>query len=172
VLLFWILFQPVCVGTAGARPGVLESPTSSRRPFTASALPGPPVGSRWQAVLPCSVFFWHGRAKALQFVTGYVIELSLSVDNCCVSDHLPLFSKFRPIQHQVLFRGISRGACSCGVHSSLAGVGLIRRFTWITYRLRRSARFFRNQAATAGRDGNPSLKRILFCDLFPPNFPG
>ena len=24
-------------------------------------------------------FFWHGRAQSLQFVTGYVIELSLSV---------------------------------------------------------------------------------------------
>ena len=30
------------------------------------------------------VFFWHGRTPALEFVTGYVIELSLSVDNLFV----------------------------------------------------------------------------------------
>ncbi len=30
------------------------------------------------------VFFWHGRTTALEFVTGYVIELSLSVDNLFV----------------------------------------------------------------------------------------
>ena len=30
------------------------------------------------------VYFWHGRTPSLEFVTGYVIELSLSVDNLFV----------------------------------------------------------------------------------------
>src|SRR6266446_5358351 len=77
--------------------------------------------------------FWHGRAQALQFVTGYVIELSLSVDNLFV--FLVIFRYFKvPDQHQhkVLFWGILGALLMRGVFI-VAGVGLIRRFSWITY---------------------------------------
>src|ERR1700675_3824795 len=77
--------------------------------------------------------FWHGRAQALQFVTGYVIELSLSVDNLFV--FLVIFRYFKvPDQHQhkVLFWGILGALLMRGVFI-VAGVGLIRRFNWITY---------------------------------------
>jgi len=53
------------------------------------------------------VFFWHGRTPALEFVTGYVIELSLSVDNLFV--FLLIFRFFKVSseqQHRVLFWGI------------------------------------------------------------------
>src|ERR1035438_502854 len=53
------------------------------------------------------LFFWHGRADALQFVTGYVIELSLSVDNLFI--FLVIFRYFKvpgEHQHKVLFWGI------------------------------------------------------------------
>ena len=33
------------------------------------------------AVLAGMMFFWQGHQVALEFVTGYVLELSLSVDN-------------------------------------------------------------------------------------------
>ena len=79
------------------------------------------------------VWFWHGRAEALQFVTGYVIELSLSVDNLFV--FLVIFRYFKvpgQYQHKVLFWGILGALVMRGAFI-LAGVGLIRRFNWITY---------------------------------------
>ena len=53
------------------------------------------------------VFFWHGRTSALEFVTGYVIELSLSVDNLFVFLLIFRFFHVPPVhQHKVLFWGI------------------------------------------------------------------
>ena len=49
------------------------------------------------------VYFWHGRATALEFVTGYLIEESLSVDNLFV--FLLIFRYFRVpsnYQHKVM----------------------------------------------------------------------
>jgi tellurite resistance protein TerC len=79
------------------------------------------------------VLFWHGRTEALEFVTGYVIELSLSVDNLFV--FLLIFRYFQvpPIrQHGVLFWGII-GALVLRAVFILLGVGLIRRFDWVIY---------------------------------------
>jgi len=79
------------------------------------------------------VYFWHGRPATLEFVTGYVIELSLSVDNLFV--FLVIFRYFRvpnEQQHKVLFWGIL-GALIMRAIFILAGVGLIRRFHWIVY---------------------------------------
>jgi tellurite resistance protein TerC len=79
------------------------------------------------------VLFWHGRAPALQFVTGYVIELSLSVDNLFV--FLVIFRYFKvpgEHQHKVLFWGIFGALVMRGAFI-VAGVGLITRFHWITY---------------------------------------
>ena len=79
------------------------------------------------------VYFWHGRTESLEFVTGYVIELSLSIDNLFV--FLVIFRYFRvpsELQHRVLFWGIVGALITRGIFI-LAGVGLIRRFEWITY---------------------------------------
>src|SRR5271156_1263902 len=79
------------------------------------------------------MFFWQGRQVALEFVTGYVLELSLSVDNLFI--FLVIFRYFSvPEQHQrsVLFWGIL-GALVMRGFFILAGVGLIRRFHWVLY---------------------------------------
>src|SRR6201981_4062043 len=79
------------------------------------------------------VYFWHGHAAALEFTTGYLIELSLSVDNLFV--FLVVFRYFRVpdmLQHRVLFWGILGALITRGFFI-LAGVGLIRRFHWIIY---------------------------------------
>lgn len=79
------------------------------------------------------IFFWHGRTPALEFVTGYVIELSLSVDNLFV--FLLIFRFFQvPLvhQHKVLFWGIL-GALIMRAVFIAAGVGLILRFHWVIY---------------------------------------
>jgi tellurite resistance protein TerC len=79
------------------------------------------------------VYFWHGRGPTLDFVTGYLIEQSLSVDNLFV--FLLIFRYFRvpaPHQHKVLSCGIV-GALVMRAIFILLGVSLIHRFAWIIY---------------------------------------
>ncbi|HEY6766417.1 MAG TPA: TerC family protein [Candidatus Sulfotelmatobacter sp.] len=79
------------------------------------------------------IYFWQGRSIALDFVTGYVLELSLSVDNLFV--FLLVFRYFtvpEEQQHRVLFWGII-GAMAMRAIFIIAGVGLIQRFHWILY---------------------------------------
>jgi tellurite resistance protein TerC len=79
------------------------------------------------------IFFWHGRTPMLEFVTGYVIELSLSVDNLFVFLLIFRFFQVPPAhQHKVLFWGIL-GALVMRAIFIVAGVGLIQRFHWIIY---------------------------------------
>jgi integral membrane protein, TerC family len=77
------------------------------------------------------VFFKFGRTPALEFLTGYVIEYSLSVDNIFV--FILIFTFFAVpdrYQHKVLFWGILGALIMRGIFI-FAGVALITRFTWI-----------------------------------------
>jgi tellurite resistance protein TerC len=79
------------------------------------------------------VYFWRGSESALQFVTAYLIEESLSVDNMFV--FLVIFSYFKvpgEYEHRVLFWGILGALVMRGV-LIFAGVALIQRFHWIIY---------------------------------------
>ena len=79
------------------------------------------------------VYFRYGHATAVEFVTGYVIELSLSVDNLFI--FLLIFRYFRvasDYQHKVLFWGIL-GALVMRAIFIVVGIGLIQRFHWVTY---------------------------------------
>lgn len=105
----------------------------SRRATFREALALSGVWVALAAAFAVLVLFWHGRAEALQFATGYVIELSLSVDNLFV--FLVIFRYFKVpdrYQHKVLFWGILGALIMRGVFI-VAGVGLIGRFSWITY---------------------------------------
>jgi tellurite resistance protein TerC len=76
---------------------------------------------------------WQGKTAALEFSTGYVIELSLSADNLFI--FLMVFRYFhlpQEEQHHVLFWGIL-GAIVMRAIFIFAGVGLIHRFHWIIY---------------------------------------
>ena len=131
MLLFWILFNLFVLALLALDLGVLN-----RRPHRVGFREAIAWSAGWialAAAFAVLVFFWHGRAQALQFVTGYVIELSLSVDNLFV--FLVIFRYFKvsgQYQHKVLFWGILGALLMRGAFI-LAGVGLIRRFTWITY---------------------------------------
>lgn len=79
------------------------------------------------------VYLWKGPEKSIEFLTGYVIELSLSVDNLFV--FILIFSYFHvpaQYQHKVLFWGIL-GALIMRVIFIFAGVALITKFHWIIY---------------------------------------
>ncbi len=131
MLVFWILFNLFVVAMLVLDLGILNR--RSHRVGFREALAWSGVWIALAAAFAVIELFWHGRAQALQFVTGYVIELSLSVDNLFV--FLVIFRYFKvPDQHQhkVLFWGILGALLMRGVFI-VAGVGLIRRFSWITY---------------------------------------
>jgi len=76
---------------------------------------------------------WHGKVAALQFFTGYLIELSLSVDNLFVFLLIFMYFKVPPqYQHKVLFWGIIGAQVMRGLLIGL-GVTLIVQFHWILY---------------------------------------
>lgn len=79
------------------------------------------------------VFYYQGSSRGLEFVTGYLIELSLSVDNLFV--FLLIFSYFKvpsKYQHRVLFWGVL-GALVMRLTMIFIGATLINRFHWIIY---------------------------------------
>ncbi len=113
-----------------------------------SALPGHKRDSRraqmiawlWTAFLAAAaaafagwIALKQGHTTALQFVAGYAIETSLSIDNLFV--FLVLFQGFRidaPRQHKVLLYGVA-GAVVLRALFIAAGVTLLSRFEWISY---------------------------------------
>jgi tellurite resistance protein TerC len=131
LIYFWILFNLFALGMLVLDLLVFHRsghPVRSREALAWSAL--------WiglAAAFAVLVFFWQGRQVALEFVTGYLLELSLSVDNLFI--FLLIFRYFAvPEQHQrgVLFWGILGALLMRGAFI-LAGVGLIQRFHWILY---------------------------------------
>ncbi len=79
------------------------------------------------------VFYYQGTNRGLEFLTGYLIELSLSVDNLFV--FLLIFSYFKvpsKYQHRVLFWGVM-GALVMRLTMIFVGAALINRFHWIIY---------------------------------------
>ena len=131
MLVFWILFNLFVVAMVALDLGVLNR--RSHRIGFREALAWSGFWIALAAAFAVLVLLWQGRAPALQFVTGYVIELSLSVDNLFV--FLVIFRYFKvpdEYQHKVLFAGILGALLMRGVFI-VAGVGLISRFSWITY---------------------------------------
>ena len=79
------------------------------------------------------IYVYMGEIKAMQFLTGYVIEKSLSIDNLFV--FIMIFSYFnvdKKYQHKILFWGIL-GALMMRAVFIFAGVALINKFHWIIY---------------------------------------
>ena len=75
----------------------------------------------------------RGREEAVQFTTGYLIELSLSLDNLLVI--ALIFSTFRvppQFQHRILFWGILGALVMRGAMIAI-GAALIREFDWVLY---------------------------------------
>jgi len=79
------------------------------------------------------IYYWMGKQTALEFLTGYLIEKSLSVDNIFV--FIMIFAAFKvpaKYQHRVLFWGIL-GALVMRAGFIAGGVTLIKNFHWIIY---------------------------------------
>jgi len=161
LVLFWILFNLFVLAMLA-----LDLVVFHRRVHTVKFREALMWSGLWiglAAVFAVIVYYWHGRAASLQFVTGYVIELSLSIDNLFV--FLLIFRYFRvpsTHQHKVLFWGIL-GALVMRAVFILLGVGLIKKFHWIIYifgalLVYSGIKLFRQQEAEIHPERNPLLR--------------
>ena len=111
------------------------------------------------------MFWWQGGGAAGEYLSGYLIEKSLSVDNVFV--WAVIFSYFAvPNQYQfrVLFWGIF-GALVLRAIFIFAGVALLEAFDWILYvfgafLLITAVRVARHQEAEVHPENNPVLKLV------------
>lgn len=79
------------------------------------------------------ILYWRGSEDFYLFLTGYVIEKSLSVDNLFV--FLLIFGYFKipnQYQHKILFYGIL-GALIMRAGFIWAGIAILEKFTWVIY---------------------------------------
>jgi tellurite resistance protein TerC len=130
-LLYWILFNLFALGMLALDLFVFHR--SGRAVRSREALAWSALWIALAAAFAGLIFFWQGRQVALEFVTGYVLELSLSVDNLFL--FLVIFRYFsvpEPQQRKVLFWGVL-GAILMRAVFIVAGVGLIQRFHWVLY---------------------------------------
>jgi tellurite resistance protein TerC len=84
-------------------------------------------------IFNAGVWIFRGEEAGLQFLAGYLIEKSLSVDNLFI--FLIVFSTFRVpalYQHKVLFWGVL-GALILRAALIVAGTALLHRFHWTIY---------------------------------------
>jgi tellurite resistance protein TerC len=89
------------------------------------------AGAIWMGYLPVEGV--GGQKDALEFLTGYLIELALSVDNIFVFVLIFAYFKVPPqYQHRVLFWGVLGALVMRGVMIAM-GALLIERFHWIIY---------------------------------------
>lgn len=118
------------------------------------------------AMVFAAIVFWHlGNQRGLEFLTGYLIELSLSVDNLFV--FLLIFSYFQvpaKYQHRVLFWGVL-GALVMRLTMIFLGATLINRFNWIIYifgafLVFTGIRMFRQEEAEIHPEQNPVVRLV------------
>jgi len=79
------------------------------------------------------IYYEYGSIKALEFLTGYVVEKALSVDNIFI--FIVIFSYFAvPLeyQHKVLFWGVASAIIMRAIFIVL-GAALVAKFHWILY---------------------------------------
>lgn len=131
MLYFWILFNLFALGVLVLDLRVFHRP--GHTVHFREALGWSLMYGALAVVFAAILYFWQGHQVALEFVTGYVLELSLSVDNLFV--FLVIFNYFAvpdQQQHRVLFWGVIGALVMRGLFIG-AGVGLITRFHWVLY---------------------------------------
>lgn len=128
-LLFWIVFNIVIFSVLALDLGVFNK--RAHRITLKEALAWSGVWITIALIFNVFVYFQFEKTKALEFLTGYLIEYSLSIDNIFV--FILIFSYFavkQKYQHKILFWGILGALIMRGIFI-FAGVALINRFHWI-----------------------------------------
>lgn len=130
-MVFWILFNLFALGLLVLDLRVFHR--AGRKDGFRAALGWSILYVVLALVFAAVLFFWQGRQASLEFVTGYVLELSLSADNLFV--FLVIFNFFavpEEHQHRVLFWGVVGALVLRGAFIG-AGVSLLQRFHWLLY---------------------------------------
>lgn len=127
----WVGFNVVVLAILALDLGVLH-----RRSEKVSLKEAAVWSGVWVALSLCfalAVYLTMGRESGLEFLTGYLIEYALSIDNIFV--FVLIFSYFNvpeKYQHRVLFWGIIGALVLRGV-MIVAGSALVTRFAWTLY---------------------------------------
>ncbi|TBR12096.1 MAG: TerC family protein [Candidatus Nitrosotenuis sp.] len=141
VYALWVVFS-LFVGVSLAidlgafsrfRPKKKEDPNKTNAPTIRAALIWTIVWISLSGIFAGIIYVDMGNQKLTEFVTGYALEKSLSVDNMFV--FLLIFSSLNiphKFQHRVLSMGIL-GAIAMRVPLILVGVTLLERFHWMIY---------------------------------------
>ena len=128
---FWVAFNAFVLAMLALDLGVFH-----RKAHAVSMREAGIWSAVWVAlalVFNAGLYFVWGAEPALQFLTGYLIEKSLSVDNVFV--FVMLFSFFAvpaQYQHRVLFWGVLGALVLRGVFI-IAGAYMLQQFHWIIY---------------------------------------
>lgn len=130
-VIWWVGFNIFIVAALALDLGVFQRRSHAINTREALLRSGVWIGL---ALLFClGIYATRGSVPALNFLTGYIIELSLSVDNLFVI--LSIFTYFavpKPYLHRVLFWGII-SAIILRAAFIFAGVALFNTFSWMTY---------------------------------------
>ncbi len=127
----WIIFFAVIIAMLTLDLGVFNRKAHVIRPR--EALLQVALFISVAIVFNVGIYVWMGSQSGLEFTTGYVMELMLSVDNLFV--FVLVFASFcvpTRDQHKVLFFGII-GALFFRMAFILAGVTLVNAFSWVLY---------------------------------------
>jgi len=128
---FWIAFNAFVLGMLALDLGVFHRKAHVIKAKEAAIWTA--VWASLSLVFAAGLFFLEGSNVALTFLTGYVIEQSLSIDNIFVI--VMIFSYFgvpSEFQHRVLFWGIVGALVMRGIFIGL-GALLLAKFHWIIY---------------------------------------
>ena len=113
----------------------------------------------------------NGYDAAVQFITGYIVELSLSADNVFL--FIILMSAFkvpRDLQHRVLFWGVI-GALFMRAVMIIVGATLLAQFHWLIYLFGGFLLFTAARMLFAGHDHEPDVANNLGSRLVRKLFP-
>src|SRR5688572_5089418 len=129
----WAAFLPVIVVILALDLGVFHKESRSVR--VREAMGWTALWFTLAMVFAAALIPLRGKEEAVEFFTGYLIELSLSMDNVFVI--ALIFAYFKvpsAYQHRVLFWGILGALVMRGVMIG-AGAALVERFDWMLYAL-------------------------------------
>ncbi|HET9298020.1 MAG TPA: TerC family protein [Candidatus Binatia bacterium] len=130
-LVLWITFNVFVLGMLAIDLGIFH-----RKAHAVSIKEAATWSTVWvvlSLIFNAGIYYAWGKDKALEFLTGYVIEKALSVDNLFV--FLMIFQYFGTpaiYQHRVLFWGIV-GALVMRAIFIASGAALLENFHWMIY---------------------------------------
>ena len=130
-IIFWILFNGFVIIMLALDLGVFHR--KSHEVSVKEALIWTFVWIFLALIFNVIIYFWRGQQQALEYLTGYLVEKALSVDNIFV--FIMIFTYFQiptKYQHKVLFWGII-GALIMRVIFIFAGVALLEKFHFTIY---------------------------------------